>query len=100
VIAIVPAVARDAAGTTAVSDVALTYVVCSAVPFACTVAPETKAEPVAVIVVSPEPAVTDVGEIVVSTGVGLSTVNVVGVDVPPPGAGFTTATAIVPASAS
>ena len=47
------------------------------------------------------PATTEVGEMLVRTGVGLSTVNVAELDeVPPPGAGFTTATAIVPALAS
>ena len=100
VIGIVVALASEAAGTTARSSVALTNVVTSAEPLASTVEPETNAEPKAVTVVSSAPAVTELGERLVRTGVGLATVKSEGGEVPPPGAGFTTATAIVPAVAS
>jgi hypothetical protein len=47
-----------------------------------------------------EPALTVLGVIEVATGCGLFTVNVTALDVPPPGAGFVTVTAGVPAVAT
>ena len=68
----------------------LAKVVASAEPAAWTVDPLTNAEPKAVRVVSPTPATTELGEMLVRTGVGLSTVKIDRADVPPPGAGLAT----------
>jgi hypothetical protein len=95
-----PAVATREAGTVAVSWVAETNVVASAVPFQFTVEVETKLVPLTVKVKPPLPAVTQVGLIDVVVGTGLLMVNVAAFDVPPPGVGFTTVIAAVPAFAT
>jgi hypothetical protein len=80
----VPALAIRAAGTVAVSCVALTYVVVSAVPFQFTVEPETKLVPFTVNVNCAPPAVAEVGLIEVIVGTGLLMVMTsVAVPVPP-----------------
>jgi hypothetical protein len=56
--------------------------------------------PFTVKVKPPLPAVTQVGLIDVVVGTGLLMVNVTAFDVPPPGAGFTTVVAAVPALAT
>jgi hypothetical protein len=80
----VPALAIRAAGTVAVSCVALTNVVVSAVPFQFTVEPETKLVPFTVNVNCAPPAVAEVGLIEVIVGTGLLMVMTsVAVPVPP-----------------
>ena len=80
----VPALAIRAAGTVAVSRVALTNVVVSAVPFQFTVEPETKLVPFTVNVNCAPPAVAEVGLIEVIVGTGLLMVMTsVAVPVPP-----------------
>jgi hypothetical protein len=69
--AAVPAVVRLAAGMMAVSDVAETKVVASAVPFHSTSDVATKPEPVTVRVVAAAPAWTEVGESDEMLGTGL-----------------------------
>jgi hypothetical protein len=99
VIDALPAVVRSLAGMVAVSWVALTKVVVSAVPLKLIVEPLTKSEPVAVIVVSGSPAVAVVGLMLSSVGARLLTVRVCGLEVPPPGVGVTTVIDSVPAVA-
>src|SRR5271156_403207 len=70
VTAAVPVEASRAAGTTAVSCVALTKVVASGVALKFTTEVEVKFAPVAVIVVLPAPVVAPTGEIAVSTTAG------------------------------
>ena len=96
----VPGLAIRAAVTVAVSCVDETNVVVSAVPFQFTVEVETKFVPVTVNVNCGPPAVAQVGLIAVVVGTGLLMVNITALDVPPPGAGFTTVTAAVPAVAT
>jgi len=80
----VPALAIRAAGTVAVSCVALTNVVVSAVPFQFTVEPETNLVPFTVNVNCAPPAVAEVGLIEVIVGTGLLMVMTsVAVPVPP-----------------
>jgi hypothetical protein len=80
----VPALAIRAAGTVAVSCVALTNVVVSAVPFQFTVEPETNLVPFTVNVNCAPPAVAEVGLIDVIVGTGLLMVMTsVAVPVPP-----------------
>jgi hypothetical protein len=80
----VPALAIRAAGTVAVSCVALTYVVVSGLPFQFTVEPETKLVPFTVSVNCAPPAVAEVGliELIVGTGL-LIVMTSVAVPVPP-----------------
>ena len=92
----VPAVAMRAPGTVAVSCVAETNAVVSAVPFHLTVEPDTKLVPFTVSVNCPPPAVAHVGLIELVVGPGLLIVNVCEFEVPPPGAGVTTVTDAVP----
>ena len=66
-------------------------------PFHCTVEAATNPLPVTVSVNAPDPATVEAGEICAVAGAGLLMLNVAAVDVPPPGAGFTTVTAAVPA---
>jgi hypothetical protein len=86
----IPAVAKSPTGTTAVNCVALTNVVTSDIPFHCTIAPLTKPLPVTVSVKAAPPAVAELGESVVSTGVGFAAliVNVSAFDVCPEGPAF------------
>ena len=79
------------AGTIAVRLVPLTYVVASAVVPAYATVVGTKFVPVSVSVVA-DPASAEVGEIDVSVGAGLRIVNGSVLLVPPPGAGFFSAT--------
>ena len=93
----------SAAVIAAVNCVALTNVVVRELPFHRTTELLTKLLPVTVSVNAPEPALAVFGEIDVSTGTGFGaavTVNVTEFDVPPPGAGFVTVTAGVPADAT
>jgi len=96
----VPAVATFAAGTMAVSCAEETNVVVRAEPFQFTFEVETKLVPFTVNVNPPLPAVVELGLIEVVVGTGLLIVNVCGLDVPPPGVGFTTVTDAVPAVAT
>jgi len=100
VIETVPGVAIRAAVTVAVSCVEETNAVVRDVPPQRTVEVETKFVPVTVKVNCEPPAVAQVGLIAVVVGAGLLIVNVTAFDVPPPGAGFTTVTAAVPAVAT
>jgi len=100
----VPAAATSPARIAAVTFVALTKVVVRALPLKLTTAPLTKLDPLTVSVNAPDPAVALAGCRVVMAGVGLFAaaliVNVSAFDVPPPGAGFVTVTAGVPALAT
>jgi hypothetical protein len=100
VIDAVPAVATRDADTVAVSCVEETKLVARGVAFHFTVEPETKLVPFTVKVKSALPPVVQVGLIEVVVGTGLLIVNVCGLDVPPPGLGFTTVTDAVPAVAT
>jgi hypothetical protein len=95
----VPAVAISVAGTEAVTCVGLTYVVCSPFLFHFTVEVETKFVPVTVSVNAGPPAAALEGESEVAPGSGLSIVKGSPLDVPPPGVGFITVTAAIPAVA-
>jgi hypothetical protein len=95
----VPAVAISAAVIAAVTWVAETYVVVRADPFQFTVEPETKPVPFTVSVNAAPPAVAEAGLRPVVVGTGLLIVKVWALEVPPPGAGFTTVTEAVPAVA-
>jgi hypothetical protein len=92
----VPAVAMSAAVIAAVNCVLLTNVVVRLDPFQRTVEVLRKLVPLAVSVNATPPAVALVGEIEVSEGRGLLMVKVWGLEVPPPGAGFTTVTLALP----
>jgi hypothetical protein len=95
----VPAVATSLAEIAAVNCLPLTKVVVRALPFHCTVAPETKFVPVTASVNPAPPAVALEGESEVGVGAGLLMVKLRALDVPPPGEGFTTVTEAVPAVA-
>lgn len=93
--------ARSLAGIVAVTCVALTKVVARFEPFHCTMEFETKFVPVAVNVNAAPAAVALEGEMLVSVGAGLLTVNVTAEDTPPPGAGLNTVTlTVAPAARS
>jgi xanthosine utilization system XapX-like protein len=92
----VPAVAISPATIAAVNCVVLTNVVVLAAPLNFTTDVDTNPVPFTVSVNPAPPAVALVGEIDVSVGAGLLTVNVCAFDVPPP-AGFVTVTFTVPA---
>ena len=96
----VPTVATSAAVIAACRLVLETTVVERAFPFHCKLAEETKFVPVTVSVKPALPATTAFGFSVLTVGTGLLIVNVNGVEVPPPGAGFDTVTAAVPAVAT
>jgi hypothetical protein len=96
----VPAVATSPARIAAVTCVELTNEVVLFAPPKLTVAPLTKFVPFTVNVNAPEPAATPVGDSEVTVGTGFVAavmVNVTEFDVPPPGVGFVTVTAGVPA---
>jgi hypothetical protein len=78
-----PVVAIRLAGTVAVRLVALTNVVVNAVPFHCTVAPETKFVPVTVKVKSEPPASADAGERLPIVGTAELMAKAAAADVPP-----------------
>ena len=81
----VPAVAIFAAGTGAVNEVALTYVVVSPVPFQLITELLVKLVPVAVSVNADPPAMAVFGVTELSTGTGgLCTINASAVEVPAP----------------
>jgi hypothetical protein len=84
---------KSAALSDTCNVVALTKAVVRGEPFHSTIEFVSKPVPVSVIVAAC-PAGTICGEIEVSTGLGLVTVNGVGALVPPPGAGFCTVTAV------
>lgn len=94
VMAAEPAVLISDAGTCAVNCVALTTVVGRAAPAQFTKEEETKLVPLTVSTNAPEPATTLLGLRDESPGAGLEavTTRVAALDVPPPGAGFTTVT--------
>ena len=94
----VPAVAMSAAVIMAVTFVAFTKVLVRLDPFQFTIDVETKLVPVTVRVKAAPPAVVLLGESAVAVGLGLSTVNVTALEVPPP-PGFITVTGNVPARA-
>ena len=91
-----PTEVTSLAGTVAVSCVELLNVVASAVPFHRTEEDEVKSVPVAIRGKAVWPTTAEVGESDVSTGVGLPTVKVTAVEIPPPGEGLTTVIGIVP----
>ena len=80
----------------AMSWVLLINCVESVTPLNCTTAPFTKLLPVTVISNVAAPAVTTDGEMELITAAGLLMVNVLIMDVPPPGAGVKTVMAVVP----
>src|SRR5579864_9748801 len=83
----------------AVRTVALVNEVVRLVPFHCTVDPETNPVPLTVNVKVAPPTVAVEGESVVIVGSGGLIVKVAALEVPPPGAGFTTVTCPLPALA-
>jgi hypothetical protein len=89
----------SAAVIAAVNWVEETYVVVRLDPFQSTVEPETKAVPFTVSVNPAPPAVAEVGLRLVVASTALLIVKVWALEVPPPGAGFTTVTEAVPAVA-
>jgi hypothetical protein len=94
----VPAVARSASGTVAVTSVELTNAVASATPFHCTTERLSRLVPITVSVNAALPVVAVFCESEVSVGTGLSIVKVTaGVDGPPPGKGLNTVIETVPA---
>ena len=97
-----PGLATSVDSTVACSSLAEAKVVGSAFPFQTTAELGAKPVPVTVSVKRGLPAGTEGGPSAPTTGAGLgalATVKVTAFDVPPPGAGFTTVTAIVPAAA-
>jgi hypothetical protein len=98
VTAAVPVALTSAARIVTVSVVLEIKVVARGEPFQSTVALETKLEPSTVSVKPELPAAVETGEIEVVIGAGFKTVNVCALEVPPPGAGFTTVIAFVPAN--
>jgi hypothetical protein len=86
----VPTEAMSVAGTAAVNCVALTNVVTRFAPFHCTIAVFSKLLPFTVSVNAGPPAIAEFGESEASAGTGVETVKKSRLDVPPPGAGFTT----------
>jgi len=93
----VPAVATSVSGMDAVSWVDDTKVVVRGDPFQSTVAPLRKLLPVTVSVNPAAPSVTNVGDVEVSTAVGLLMVNVWAFESVADGAGLATVTLTVPA---
>ena len=93
----VPGVAMSAAEMEAVTLVLLANVVVRADPFQFTTEPKTKFEPFTVRVKAGPPAVALLGTIELIAGTRLLTVNVIALDVPPPGGALTTVTETVPA---
>ena len=93
----IPAVAMSVDEITAVSWVALTYVVARSAPFQRTMEPVTKLVPFTVRVNAEPPAVADDGLMELSVGTGLLIVKFTEFDVLPPGLAAETAT--VPAAA-
>src|SRR5579871_732697 len=97
VTAAAPGADKSAELMVAVSCVEFPNVVARLTPFHCTCDPLTNPVPVTVSVKPVEPAVRLAGEICVIAGAGLFTVKFADGDVPPPGGGFITVTATVPA---
>jgi len=93
----VPGLATSAALTIARTKNGFSKSVNSAVDPKFTVQPSTKFVPCTSRTCCPDPAATVVGVIDVSVGTGLVTANTTELDGPPPGAGFVTITAGVPA---
>ncbi len=92
----VPVVAMSPAGIAARNWPLLTKVVARLLLFQRTTEVLTKLEPFTVSVKSTPPAVVLVGDVLVSVGTGLVTVNVCGAVTPPPGPGLKTVTWGVP----
>jgi hypothetical protein len=80
-----------------VSSVLLTKVVVRVVPLKLTVEVLKKPVPLIVRVCAAAPTATELGEREVIAGTGFPTAKFTGLDAPPPGAGFVTVTAYVPA---
>jgi hypothetical protein len=95
----VPAVAMSAAVIVVVNWVEETYVVVRVDPFQLTVEPETKPVPFTASGKPAPPAVAEVGLMPVVAGMGSLIVKVWALEVPPPGAGFSTVTRAVPPDA-
>jgi len=92
-------VARLLAGTAALNCMGETKLVGRAAPFRFTVDWLTKFAPATVMGVSGEPAASTDGEMELSDGCGLFTVNLTELECPPPGAGLLTTTGKFPAAA-
>jgi hypothetical protein len=92
----VPAEARLATGTVAVSWVELLKLVIREAPFHCTADAEMKFIPLTIKENGSWPATAEVGLIDVTTGVGFWTLKDTAFDVPPPGVGVMTTTEKVP----
>jgi hypothetical protein len=88
----VPTDAMSVAGTAAVNCVALTNVVTRFALFHCTTAVFRKLLPFTVNVNAGPPAIAEFGTSDVSAATGVVISNISVLDVPPPGAGFTTVT--------
>jgi hypothetical protein len=86
----VPTLAISVAGTAAVNCVALTKVVVRFAPFHCTIAVFSKLLPFTVSVNAGPPAIAEFGASEESVGTAVVTLKKTWLDVPPPGAGFTT----------
>jgi hypothetical protein len=86
----VPTEAISVAGTAAVNWAALTNVVVRFAPFHCTIALFSKLLPFTVNVNAGPPAIAEFGTSEESVATGVVTVKKSRLDVPPPGAGFTT----------
>ena len=80
----VPTVAKSAASIVAVNCVALTRVVARVEPFQRTVAPETKPSPVTVKTTFAEPAIADIGDMVVIVGMLFGFVSATDTVIVPP----------------
>jgi hypothetical protein len=91
-----PAVFVSPAGSTAVNLMVVTKVVVRSEPSNCTLDPLTKFVPFTVSVTAPLPAVTEMGLMLSSVGVGFTTPKSEEFEVPPPGVGLTTVIANVP----
>ena len=96
VISNVPAVVKSLAGMVALSRVVLTQVVVRSEPLNCTTDSDTKFVPFTVMVNAASPTVLLDGEMLVVVGVGLFTVNVRALEIPPPGSGLNTVMSNVP----
>jgi hypothetical protein len=94
----VPAVVRSAAGIVAVSSVALTYPVVSAMPFQLTIEDAMKLLPETVRSIEALPAAMDGGDIEVTMGAGFTSPigRVSALEMPPPGDGLLTVIAAAP----
>ena len=96
VVTAVPVTARSAAVAVKVNWLALKKVVARFTPFHCRTDPATNPLPVTVTGNAADPVAAENGVSAPIAGAGLFTVNVAVEEIPPPGAGFATVTAMAP----